>query len=828
MANASQLFKDDEGERLGNGYVPDDDSLRNITGINKGEESGYDSSARGGAAEDIASREKSAANDTGNQSGDVKSTGAAGLASAEALSGGLAALNPALGAMKGGKILSALWGNKKRQRNTIGGSIIGLIVGGGFFGMSILSGPFEFIHIAQLLTHSHFSHQNNAGDDRVGKMWRYMRSGSIGESRLSYIESKFIKDPTIAKLKELGLELNIDSKTGINKGITIDTASDKSPYHGKTLAEVNESIKSEFNVKGSAVQIADGKFYVKDTTLNGGLASKLVTKANYSKIGTVTRGRVLGKFTFASWHPLKILDKKLNAKVANVYDDWAKSREQRLKTGVASASVDASKAGLKETDSSGKTTTKDISSTNVPTTSDGIKDTLSSLRDSKGLKVTGGIAAAIGLVCIAKNVNDKVPLIRYAQVIAPLARMGMDAINVGNQVMNGRDVDMNELALLSKQFNSVDSAGNKSSWADAASIKAGVGQTGGTDISSTTKDVISKSSIAALDWTNTPLISATCSTASQTVIGIFSFTVGVFTGETVSAIVGAAVSALAAPKLIDSLSGLLAGEAVNVLAGGAEWGNNINYGARLAANSTALQFGGVALNDKQVAELNVQSNTKDRSSFESQNFVARMFNLNDYRSLASKTLDNMLGVKQNVASIFRGGFMKLGQSILSLPSHFFASVAHAASQPYQYPFPEYGFSQGDLNNPVVQDPYANAEAVAKYLDTNVAEVAQLKKDNKPVDPNNDYVAKALACFAVNISKAEQGWDVIPADQGPGNVNNFNPYDATSYSKLNCADSSNQKWLQIRFFIFDTGVAEGLGCYFGDDQSCANDGFNSSL
>ena len=285
MANASQLFKDDEQDRLGNGYVPDDNSLRNITGINQGEESGYDSSARSGAAEDIASREKFAANGTSNQSGGGKSTGAAGLASAEALSGGLAAINPALGtAMKGGMVISALWGSKKRKRTTIGGSIIGLIVGGGFFGMSILSGPFEFIHIAQLLTHSHFSHQNNAGDDRVGKMWRFMRGGSIGETRLSYIESKFIKDPTIAKLKEIGLELNIDSKTGINKGIVIDTASEKSPYHGKTLAEVNDSIRSEFGIKGNAVQIADGKFYVKDTTLNGGLASKFVTKANYSKI----------------------------------------------------------------------------------------------------------------------------------------------------------------------------------------------------------------------------------------------------------------------------------------------------------------------------------------------------------------------------------------------------------------------------------------------------------------------------------------------------------------------------------------------------------------
>jgi len=657
-----------------------------------------------------------------------------------------------------------------------------------------------------------------------------MRSGgSLGETRLSYIESKFIKDPTIAKLKEIGLELNIDSKTGINKGIVIDTASEKSPYHGKTLAEVNGSIKSEFGIKGDAVQIADGKFYVKDTTLNGGLASKFVAKANYSKIGTVTRGRVLGKFTFASWHPLKILDRKINKSISDRLSAWSKERETRLKTGVKGATIDATSAVQQE----GDTSTNNLTETPVPgdvstPTATEANSRLGSLTSSTGFKAAGGIAAVVGTVCVAKTIDDHVPEIRYIQVISPLIRLGMDAITVGNQIMNNKDVDVNELGVLSKQFNSVDASGNLSNWSNSASIKAGIGQSGGVDMGASVKDTISQDRISWLGWTQTGPIKTLCSKTGQAITTGVSVVVGIFSGGVVSTVAGIVASAKLGPVVVGQISKLIAGEAVNVVASGAEWGNNIDYGARLAANSTALQFGGVALNDKQVAVLNIQSGIEDKSSFESLNFMARMFNLKDYHSFASKALDSIVNVKQNVASIFRSGFMKVGQDILALPSRLLTSVVHAAPQPYQYPFPEYGFSQEDLNNPLVQDPYANAETVAKYLDANVADVAQQKKDNGTVSPNNDYVAKALACFAVNIVKGDQGWDVVPADQGPSNATNFNPYDTALYSKLDCSGSGDQKWLQIRFYILDTGVVEGLGCYSGDSQSCSNDGFNSGI
>lgn len=821
MADATQLFKDDEQDRLGNGYTPSDEGLRKATGIGRDEENDYDNNARSGAAEDIANREKSAANDTGNQSGGGKSTGAADLTSAEALGSGLAAMNPALGAMKGGKILSALWGNKKRKRNTIGGSIIGLIVGGGFFGMSILSGPFEFIHIAQLLTQNHFSHQNNAGDDRVSKLMRFMKtSGDIGETRLSFIESKYLLHPTLDNLKKLGFTLNTDSAT-LNKGVFVTTKEPGSPYYGKSDAEIKSILQEKYGKYGDTFKIADGKFYIQDKSLSGGLAKAIVSETNYSKIGTAVRSRVLGKYTFASWHPLKVLDKKVNQKVASLLDDWSKARESRLKTGVSTSTGSPSKATINETDPK---TGEIVKSTSISPSPSDVKFTLESIKSGTALSKVGGVAAVVGLACMAKTIDDKVPEIRYVQVIAPLIRVGMDAITVGNQIMSGKDVDMQELALLSKQFNSVDSSGVQSNWSDAASIKADLGQTGGTDIASSTKDTIGKDRIALLAWTHLPPIPTICSNVGQVVTGAVSVVISVVSGGSVSAITGLIGGALLGPKVIDSASSLLAGEAVNVAEGGAAWGNNINYGARLAANSTAFQFGGVALSNNQVAELNAQSTVVSKSNFSSLGFMARTFNLYDYRSLVSRALDSIGNVKQTIASIVRGGFIKFGQSILSLPSHLLASAVHAAPQPYQYPFPEYGFSQAELNNSDVANPYANADFVAKVLDKNIADVAA---NGTLKSTTNDYVARALGCFAVDIVKSDQGWDVIPADQSPGNQNSFDPYNnaTDNYSKWNCGDSSST-WLRIRFFVFDTGVMEGLGCYLGDQQSCSNDGFNS--
>lgn len=129
MANASQLFKDDEGERLGNGYVPDDNEMRDITGISRDQEDAYDREAGDGAASDIANRENQVGSDRNSNSSNDKSLSSGGLAAAESSMVGAAdaLFNPASDLSRIAKLSGFL--KQNRKKDLIGGGVAGSIVG---------------------------------------------------------------------------------------------------------------------------------------------------------------------------------------------------------------------------------------------------------------------------------------------------------------------------------------------------------------------------------------------------------------------------------------------------------------------------------------------------------------------------------------------------------------------------------------------------------------------------------------------------------------------------------------------------------------------------
>jgi hypothetical protein len=167
MANAPQLFKDDEQERLGNGYVPDDDELRKITGINAEQEEAHEREATNGASEDIAEREKKA-------SGSEKKSDAlaGGLGAAEAAS----AVTDKLGtgfnpetAVASFAIKSFFQRNKKNA--AFGGGAVGIIVFVLFFGFATLV-PLKIEHIIKNLQSHFYSTAQNASQKETNKMFQ--------------------------------------------------------------------------------------------------------------------------------------------------------------------------------------------------------------------------------------------------------------------------------------------------------------------------------------------------------------------------------------------------------------------------------------------------------------------------------------------------------------------------------------------------------------------------------------------------------------------------------------------------------------------------------
>lgn len=715
----------------------------------------------------------------------------------------------------------SLRGRLTRRRAIFGGGMIGTIVSLIFF-LTFSSGPAQFVQIAKLMDQFHFASQEDAGDGRMGKMYRFLRSGGdAGETRLGYLGSS-MKDNMLADLEKVGLKPHYVGVAKVYDGFEIDRDNPNSPYKGMSDEKLTAALKDEgVNVK--EIKFDGNKASIKVSGyINQRKSLKfLVDKMGTSRIPSALRVRVLARYGLVTWHPLKKLDIRLNATAAErlqKFKDWQKEREARLRTGTSPPAEVNGKTGQHENpDANGNERTSPLTPDEQTAAADAPKDpdksskVLESLKEGKTASIAGGVAAAAGVACGLKAVNDNIPAIRYAQVLKPLMRMGFDAVTVGNQIMTGQDVDADTISFLAKSFTDPNS-----SWSDAKSILSEEGKPGGTDMTSGIKDVVAGTPIAWLSWTDANVMNGLCSTVGQAATGVISVTLGIVTGNTVSTLSGLVIGATLAPKAIDFASHLLAGQAVNVLAQGAEWGNDINYGSRLGANAMAMVFGGVPLEPAQEAQLKSEQFAVAQANFHSSSLFHRLFSPTDpYSAMGKLVAGSSPSFSQNLAKM-GSIFFNFGHLFSTIPNIFTHRVA-AAGLPYDYGFKAFGFSQADLNSSSVNDPFANAQAAAAIL-------------NGP--DAKKYRAKALACFGVDIRQvpdpndaSKQLWDAIPSDSQP------NPYDPNSPQDCAKPDGWDQasldNWLKIRFFIFDTGIMEGYACYNGDEQSCANDGFDNT-
>lgn len=230
--------------------------------------------------------------------------------------------------------------------------------------------------------------------------------------------------------------------------------------------------------------------------------------------------------------------------------------------------------------------------------------------------------------------------------------------------------------------------------------------------------------------------------------------------------------------------------------------------------------GGTALTPGQSSQLQTQSNLAANQEFEKQSLEYKLFSIDTPKSLIS----NIIGqakptISANIEAVL-GHFPDIIGAIFKIPQLLFSSVSAqsqtATTTGYNYPFPTYGFDDQDLDNPIEQNPFENAEYVSN-------------PQNNILYPDSPYISRATSCFGVDIVQVNGLWDVEADPQ----AQTLNPY-STTYSGLNCnepapADCTDNtsdacNWLRMRFFILDTETMSSMGCYAGDDQACTDMGF----
>jgi hypothetical protein len=704
------------------------------------------------------------------------------------------------------------WLNRKRAG--ILGAGTGLGIGGLITISTLVSGPLEFIHMAQLFHHAGFSHQESAGDSRMSKLYRYLREGgSAGETRLGWLESKY-HARILGDLANIGFEPTYGT-ADIFQGFTVDTEHENSPYKGMTPEEAAQVFQEKYGItptiEGGKLRVSATGFFDQKPAVTA-----MLREQGLSGVAVAARARIMGKFGLVpgAFHPLRYVDQKL-FDTAGKFADFMKNL---ISQGEDPAQVDTT--GAKDqtgTDKQGNPITTDAGAPNPDTgSSTKVSDILDSIKTSGGLKIAGGIAVAIGIVCAAKAVDDNIGAIRYIQVIVPLIRIGMLAMTMGYQIESGQDVPLSDMNHMASYLNDVGKNGNiTSDWSDNAAVRSEEGLSGGSDplAQNGVKDLLKQGQPGWLAWTQNGAVGALCSGFGQAVTGVVSVVVGIFSDGIASTALGFVASALAGPLIINKLAHMLAGQAIDLSAHGATFGEEGIYGAHLAGNNSAIHDGAVQLTATQTAQLNASQEQIDKQAFDSQSFFARIFNIDDYQSLTGRLADDM------VTTSFTGNITNTLSSVtsslsntLKLPFTIFSSIANAATpQAYDYPFPEYDFSQADLDNSAVGDPYQNANDVAAILD------AQCLNADGSTNTGCTYISKAESCFGDQITKdnPDHVWDVIPD-------NDINPYDPTHYNATDCQGAGDPTWLKIRFFILDTGVMEGYACAsFNDPTSCSN-------
>ncbi len=759
--------------------------------------------------------------------------------------------------------------SNRHKKGIVGTLLTGAVLGGGFSFLSIISGPLQFLKIASDLEHFHFSSLEDHGNQRTSgilkdiKELRALKTGGGWErTRLGFIGSRIAPRLT-AKLEANGVEF-VTSKAGIiTEGIRLDPK--KYPeIKNMNPDEAAQYLKEKYNLKGLP-KVIDGKVFIAAEDLgNNPLISRALTRGilqnlNFNALTSRMGARLLDNMYNLGWH---IMSNSKNKRIGETLDKWKQrmnqDQQQAIEEGTTEPTVNAQEENCKsgetacqqqneqaqtETDEARSTTGEAEAARSGGFGNQALKDLTKNLTEKLTSKTASGIGGIIAALCIMKGLNDAYPAVKMAEVIIPLIRFASEYMSLGSQVKSGQDTSTQQLGYYSQAFydnNSDTSDPNAgTNWAQAQSQNAEEINAGMSDAPPLNKNGLppgvppenalkNLSQGSPLSWINDiPGLGLACS-------AVGGFFVSLLGGGPIGAILGTVLGPLitqipgvgsSIARFASMIVGWMVGAPVTAFPQGAQTGNYLNFGARLTSNAQAVTSGGGALTPAQEAQQSKDEGALQQQQFASNSFADRIFNPWLNGSLLNKLATSINpSIYTNVASItsdITGIFGSLAHSLSSLiarPSY----AAGTVNLEQVYGFPEYGFSDADMNNAATSDPYQNSINAANLLDS------QCTDSNHNPDTTCQIIKQAQQCFGVNIvgTKNPDGsnqWDV---QVGTSSINPYNTTGANAYPQSTCG-SNDPSWLTIRFFVFDTETMKSLGCYEGDATSCTELGFANS-
>ncbi len=757
-----------------------------------------------------------------------------------------------------------LFNSKKFMRRRLAlAAILSALVGGGggFAAFAIISGPFQILQLGHSLEGFHLTEKEDQSNARVIKgimTLKHLVNGEYERTRMGFIGNYFA-DSLEAKLTEKGYTASYVG--GRFAGYVIDPSKLSSADHpdlkSRDPQEVAKYMEEKYGAKvtvnGGNILVEASGSYFKDKQL-----FRTVLKTTGLKWTSPLSVRAAGIRMNFGFHWMRVLSgQTLDEK----YRAWVKEQFDKIKRGTKVNTPNAQKKDkdgkdveVKEEDAKTveeirKASEEAGNEAGDPTKTGGeAKAKLQNLLRSKMLKASGGFLA---FLCIIQTLSDAIDGINMVNSILPMSRMGMQAVSMAGQIEDDNDVDTRQMGWYSSLLYSKK---NGNSWSDARSIQAEFGRAqSGPDIPEGARVGDNSNLISRMTSTSTweSVVKPICKVAGGT-LG-FIITAATLIVAPFSTLIQGAALAIGQEILLAALTNIFANDVVNPLAEGADRGNFMNYGVRLAANDVSLSRGGLPLTPGDEALIAQATKDSIQQDFNNQDLAYRLFNPEDPKSFVAQIIQSQTPDPAQNASNMAIGMLNIGKTFgTTLGSMLAKPASAAAGTNYDYGFPDYAFSPSEMNSDQLANPFENAEIVANILDANAnVPATRLLPDVEP-NPAN-YISRAKACFGVDITRtpvvvgegAQQRTIQqygIAAPSGSEPPPTMKTITDTSATGMQCLDGSNyandgkgviNDWTRVRMFIFDSQVWNAIGCLEGteDDevskQACVDIGLDSN-
>ncbi len=743
--------------------------------------------------------------------------------------------------------------NKKKGRLTgrqkgMTGVFIGLIVGG-FSVLTFLSGPAEILQLGAALGKTESAHTLTI-NKRINRMlYRALLRNPddrllVGRSRLGFVQNRTFGGMMDRLEAKHGIKFT--ETTGRVTGnsrvtVTFDPPAD-SPLRGRTPTLTRLKIARELGIDAKKIQRVgtigntDTSFSLRladfsSSELDGikkGLASRTgggtVTKLS-PKLAVAINKRLFSKTLRlpSLFHPVTRASESVGRRVDNIFEARRLRKQADAERSRKSTEVDQRKSKAR----------------------DALKEAVGSDGAITLIKTTGRAISVQGAMCFVKDLTKTLPDIYYSAVVMPSMIRSIQAQSVASQLMSNEDFTLQQMGDISADFK--DSEGRNIWGSKSMNALSSGGEGVGRDIDVGAKsaftttggsiaglaEALGYDEVTGLDVSDSVADWACSSTARMlgliggvvlTAVGIVggiptggTLTAGALSRVAVQGAIAGTISYAASRILGEFIDGRVkdgvadacgveydAGESDKPedieIKDAESFGNCLAYASRTSSNINAASMGGVPISGTEETALMNEVNEQELLQFREKSLFARVFSLQEKRSLATAIVRPSLE-----SGVLSGNLNSVASSLLNAPSHIgtgFASIfsrgVQAEPVTYDWGFPMVTLPASVVDDPNYADPLENAVWVA---------------DNRiSLD-----VVKIEKCFGVKLDGEGQQFRAVPLDK------EINPL-SVEYNEADCGVLSEESWIRTALFVMDDSIARSMDCYDGGSASCAEVGF----